>query len=255
MPNGSGELTDRCVTARACPPSIRRGTIRRRAVISALAALFSVCFLAGVAEGSSPHQTAQLAQARKALLVLGDMAKGWKSSKSSNNNSPTPDAAQLAACLGVPVSVVNDNPPTVYSPDFNGKDDLQTVDDSIEVFPSAKAARDDLATASSPKAPGCLTANFNTPAAKSQLMKVFGAGTKVGTAVVTRTPSADYAPHTTNITIYMPITTHGETLNLETTEVGFVKGDEEQILVFESVQTPFPTALSRRLTALAYKRL
>ena len=50
----------------------------------------------------------------------------------------------------------------------------------------------------------------------------------------------------------MPVTTHGETLNLQTTEVGFVKGDEEQILVLESVQTPFPPALSRRLTALAY---
>ena len=72
---------------------------------------------------------------------------------------------------------------------------------------------------------------------------------------MTRTPASDYGPHTANITIYVPVTTHGVTLNIETAEVGFVKGNEEQMVTLTSVQTPFPTALSKRLTTLADGRL
>ena len=255
MQNGSGEPTNPCVHARAGWRSIRRSPICRGAIVGALTCVLGLSLFGGVAEGASTHRASELARARKSLLVLKDMPKGWTSSKAENNNSPTPDAAQLAACLGVPLSIVNDNPPTVYSPNFKSKHDLQTVDDSIELFPSARAARVDLSTASSPKAPACLTTNFNTPAARSQLKHAFGSGASIGTAVVTRTPVSDYAPHTVNITIFIPITAHDVTINLETTELGFVQGDEEQVMVLNSVQTPFPTALSRRLTALAHKRL
>jgi hypothetical protein len=226
-----------------------------RAFGGLIACLLTLGLLAGTAVATDTHSAAGLAKAKKSLLVLSDMPKGWKSSKSSNNNSPTPDAAQLATCLGVPLSVVNDNPPTVYSPDFESKNDLESVDDSVEVFPSTKAARADLATASSPKAPGCLNTNFNSAAVKSQLRSAFGAGSSIGAVDVTRTPASDYGPHTVNITIYLPVTSHGVTLNIETAEVGFVKGNEEQMVTLTGIQTTFPIALSRHLTALAYERL
>jgi hypothetical protein len=44
-------------------------------------------------------------------------------------------------------------------------------------------------------------------------------------------------------------------INLEFAEVGFVKGNEEQQLLLTSVQQPFSTSLSRRLTTLAAARL
>ena len=80
-------------------------------------------------------------------------------------------------------------------------------------------------------------------------------GAVVGTIDVTRTPAAYYAPHTSNVTFYFPVTTQGETLNIESTEVTFVRGRVEQDVTLVSVQTPFPTALARRLTTVADGRL
>jgi hypothetical protein len=209
---------------------------------------------AGTAGATSTSTRAELAKAKKSLLVLSEMPKSWTASSSSGGNSPTPNPAQLARCLGVPLSEVDDNPPTVSSPTFNSKQDLQTVDDEIEVFPTAKAAQADLAVAANQKAPHCFTTDFNSPAAKSQLGSSFGSGATIGTLDVTRTPVSDYGPHTVNITIYFPVTTNGEAINLEFAEVGFVKGNEEQLLTLSSVESPFPVSLSRRLTALAEAR-
>ncbi len=207
------------------------------------------------AAAGSAQTRAELAQAKKSLLVLSDMPKSWTASKSSSDSSPTPDAPELASCLGVPRKEVTDTPPTVSSKSFNSKEDLETVQDSIEVFPTAKAAQADLAVASSPKAPKCFTEAFNSTEARSQLASAFGGNAAIGKLDVTRTPTSDYAPHTVNITIYFPVTTNGVAINLEFAEVGFVKGDEEQQIIFTSVQQPFSTSLSRRLTALAETRL
>ena len=212
--------------------------------------------LASSAGAATSAQTrAELAQAKKSLLVLSDMPKSWTASKSSGSNSPTPDAAQLASCLGVPLKEVNATPPTVSSKSFNSKEDLETVQDSIEVFPTAKAAQADLAVASSPKTPACFTEAFNSADARSQLASAFGGNAAVGNLDVTRTPTSDYAPHTVNITIYFPVTSNGVAINLEIAEVGYVKGDEELQMILTSIQGPFSTSLSRRLTTLAVARL
>jgi hypothetical protein len=211
-------------------------------------------FFPAARAAASTHSSAKTVQARKALLVLKDLPKGWTSSKSSDNNSPTPDTAQLAQCLGVPVSEVNDNAPTVYSPEFDSKNKLETVDDNVSVFASAKAARANFATATNPKAPSCMSADVNGPG-KSALDSSFGSGASVGSITVTRTPSRDYAPHSANLTIFFPVTVNEVTLNVEITEVGYLKGNEQQTLTFVSVQTPFPTALARHLTTVASGRL
>jgi hypothetical protein len=233
-------------------PTSRRLPARPLLALAALAT--GVVTLGLPASGAQAASSQQTAQARKSLLVLKDLPKGWTSSKSSNNNSPVPDAAQLASCLGVPVSLVNDNPPTVYSPEFASKNGLETVDDNVSSFSSAKAAKADFATATNSKAPTCMSADFNG-AAKSELQSSFGAGASMGTVTVTRTPSSDYAPHSANITLFFPVTVREVTLNVEISEVGYLKGNEEQTVTLSSIQTPFPTALARRLTALAADRL
>jgi len=53
----------------------------------------------------------------------------------------------------------------------------------------------------------------------------------------------------------MPITTHGVTLNFELTVVDYVKGKNEQTVIFTAVQSQFPTSLARHLTAVAVGRL
>jgi len=226
----------------------------RRAIVGALLCSLVMALAAGPADAAGTHDARQVAQAKKGLLVLSDMPKGWTSSKSSDSTPPTPGAAQLASCLGVPIGVINDVPPTAYSPEFASKNSLESVDDNVSVYPSAQAARTDFAAFAGSKAPACLSANLNGPS-KTGLESSFGAGVSIGTIDVTRTPAADYAPHTTNITIFFPVTTNGATHNVESTEIVFVKGSEEQTVTTYSFQPPFPTSLARQLTKVADARI
>jgi hypothetical protein len=43
-------------------------------------------------------------------------------------------------------------------------------------------------------------------------------------------------------------------LNPECAEVGFVRGNEEQLLTLRSIQSPFAVSLSRHVTAVAEAR-
>jgi hypothetical protein len=236
------------------PPTRRRRAMAWGTVSASLIGGLVVGIPSGKAGAASSHGAAQIATARKSLLVLSDMPQDWTSTKSSNDNSPIPGSAGMAHCLGVPVSRINDNPPTANSREFDSKDGLLSVDDSVSVFPSAAAARADIGTVQKKNATHCLSANFNGPS-KAVLEKGFGAGTTVGTIEVTRNPTTYYAPHTTNFTLFLPVTHQGETINLTISEVVFVKGQEEQTVSLTSVQSQFPTSLSHRLTTLADSRL
>jgi hypothetical protein len=209
---------------------------------------------AGPALAASTHGATLIAQAKKGLLVLSDMPKGWTSSKSENNNSPTPAAAQLARCLGVPTSVVTSNPPTAYSRTFTSKNGVESVFDDVAVYSSARAARVDYDSGTDPKAPACLTANFNGPG-RAQIASSFGPGAVVGNIAVTRVPASDFAPHNANIAIFLPVTSQEETLNVELVEAVYVKGREEQTVTLSTIVPPFPSSLSRHLTAVADGRL
>lgn len=212
------------------------------------------------AQGAPPaavagaHATSPTAKARTALLVLSDLPKGWTSTKSQNNNSPFPGAAQLAGCLGVPTSVITSQPPTAYSPEFTSKDQRQLASDSVSVYPSVKAAQADFASLANPKTPSCLTTVLNGPA-RAALGSGFGAGTSVGTVTVTRAPSTDFAPNNANFTASVPVTDQGVTLNVQLTVVDFVRGTEEQTVTLIGVQGTFPTTLARHLTTVAAGRI
>ena len=204
---------------------------------------------AAVARPSSP-----LGQERKALLVASDLPPGWTSTKSSNDNSSFPGAAQLAGCLGIPTSIITNSPPTVNSPEFDSKNQLQSVNDSVSVYPSAKAAKAEHASLANPKTPSCLTQVLNG-SARNALGSQFGAGASLGTIFVSRSPTTEFAPGSANFTAFMPITTHGVTLNFELTVVDYVKGRNEQTVVLTSVQRPFPASLAQHLTTVALGRL
>jgi hypothetical protein len=182
------------------------------------------------------------------------MPKGWKSSKSSNDNSSFPGAAQLASCLGVPTSVITDNPPSANSPEFDSKNQLQSVDDSVSVYPSAKAARADFASLANSNTPSCLTKVLNGTA-KSALVAQFGPNASVGNITVSRFPATALALHNANFVAFMPVTTQGVTLNVELIVVDFVRATVEQTVTMTSVQNPFPTSLAKHLSTVASGRL
>ncbi len=211
---------------------------------------------AGTAGAAKSSSSAQNAQAKKGLLKLSDLPKGWTSSGSvSYGDGPTlPGAVQLAHCLGVPTSFVTANPPTANSPAFNSKNGLELVSDSVSVYPSAHAAKESHNVLVSAKAPACLTADFNGPA-KSLVQKAFGEGGTVGNLLVTRTQSANYAAHTANYTMFFPITIHETPINVEVITVDYVQGNEEQTVTMIDFGGNFPVASSRQLTKVADSRI
>jgi hypothetical protein len=225
-----------------------------KSIIAGLLAVLAVFLFEGTASAAKPNDAPQLSKAKKSLLVLADMPKGWTSSKSSNNNSPFPGAAQLASCIGVPTSVITYNAPSVSSPDFNSKDQLLSVGDSVQVYQSSKAAQADFSSLANAKTPSCMTADLNGPG-KAEFDAQIGGGTGVGNVTVTRTPASDYAPHSTNFTMFLPITTKGVTINVELILVDYVKGREEQTVALSAFQSTFPTSLARHLTTVAYRRI
>jgi hypothetical protein len=215
---------------------------------------FVVSLLAATAGVAGAGNSPQIAQAKKDLLVLKDMPKGWTSSKSGNNNNSTPGAAQLARCLGVPTRVIEESPPTAYSRQFSSKDQQLTVSDNVSIYPSAKAAQADFDIFTNPKSSACLTRNYNGPG-RALLAKETGAGKGLGTVEVSREPASDFAVHTANYVVFFPITTSETTINVQTTLVDFIKGNEEQTVGLTSLDSTFPAPLSRHLTAVAAGRL
>jgi hypothetical protein len=206
---------------------------------------------AGAAESSSTKTA--VANAKKALIVLKDLPKGWTSTPATGGNSSIPGASQLATCLGVPASVINDDPPSANSPEFDSANHLMTVNDSIAVSPSVKSAKADYNSLANAKTPGCLTTVLNG-ASKASLASEFGTGATIGTIDVTRAPNAEFAGHGADFTAFLPVTVQGQTLNVQLTIIDYLKGTENETVTFTAIETPFSTALAKHLTTVAVKR-
>jgi hypothetical protein len=215
----------------------------------------SVGMLAGTVGVAGASKSTDIAQAKKGLLKLSDLPKGWTSSSSGNNsNGAFPGEKQLAACLGVPASVVNSNYPTANSRDFNSGNQSLTVSDSVTVDPSHKLAITDFNALASSKAPTCMTAEANG-AERSEFAGIAPKGGTVGTIEFTRSPASGFAPHVANLTMRVPLTDEGESISIEIIMTDFVKGDEEQLMSLTSYDATFPTSLSRHLTEVADSRI
>jgi hypothetical protein len=203
-----------------------------------------------VRSGSAPSE---LAQARKALLVLSDMPSGWESTKGLNNPNSTVGDTQLAHCIGVAVSLISENPPSVNSPQFQNRSGSLTVNDNVTVFPSAKNARAELATAANEKTPGCLTTLAQGPL-KNQLLGKPPKGVTYGSPLVSATDPSAF-PFTAGYSMSWPETAHGETVNITVTQLFAVKGRLGQQIVFASYGPSFPIAAEQRIAKAAVLRL
>jgi hypothetical protein len=193
-----------------------------------------------------------LQQAHKALLVLSDMPAGWTSKKSSNPDSNVGDA-QLAHCIGVPTSLITENPPSAYSPEFQNRSRSQTVDDQVTVFPSAKNAAAELATVANPKTPGCMTQLASGPL-KAKLFGKVPSGVTLGTVLVSATDRSAF-PGTAGFSTSVPLSDRGVTVNVTTTELFAVKGRLGHQITFTSANQPFSIGLEQHLASVAVGRL
>ena len=215
-------------------------------------ALLWLCAVPGTSARAGATSS-QMAQARKALLLLSDMPSGWIKTKAPPNNNAV-GAGQLARCIGVAKSLITENPPSVSSPQFQNRQGTLMVNDNVTVFPSAKNATQELATIANAKTPGCLTAVASGPL-KSKFLGTFPKGVSAGTPLVSAIDPATFGPGTAGYSLSVPVTTHGQTINLTVTQVFAIKGRLGQQIGFTSVGQPFSIGLEGHLSSIGVGRL
>jgi hypothetical protein len=240
-------MTD--VTGRAS-----RAALRRTRAVAALLGALVICGSLVTSAGASP--AASRAQAKKLLLTLHDMPKGWKTEKGTGSSSPNsfPGADQLASCIGVPASLVNSNPPQAVSPYFENKSGLLEVQDTVSVFPSPSAAKANFNALNNAKTPGCMTTLMNG-SLKSQILGAAGKGATLGTITVTKASLSGFPAGSTGIVMALPITDQGVSINATLTAVYYLKGKLGQEVDFNSYGPAFPVSLAKSLTSTALRRL
>jgi hypothetical protein len=229
--------------------------VLRSAVAAAIVGLACIALLwLALPPGSAGASATanQKAQARKALLLISDMPRGWVKAKAPNDNSNV-GASQLARCIGVAKALITENPPSVNSPQFQNRDGTLMVNDNVSIFPSTKNAQQELAAVASAKTPGCMTTLASGPL-KAKLLGGIPKGVKVGTPLVSAIDPTTFGG-ATGYSMSVPVTTHGVTLNVTVTQLYAVKGRLGQQVTFTSIGLPFSIATEQHLSSLAVGRL
>ncbi len=212
-------------------------------------------FLAGTVAPAGGSTSSSVAQAKKHLLVLSDLPKGWSAEGTGRVGSGgLPGGSQLAACIGVPASIINDNSPTSTGPYYQNKDQSLEVQDSVSVFSSTSHARSEIAAMDNPKTPGCVAAFMNGPG-KSSIEAGGGKGETVGTITVTTLDPKVYGTGVEGIEMNLPVTDQGVTVQTRIVSVNFVKGKLGQSITYNSYGNPFPNSLAKHLDSVALGRL
>jgi hypothetical protein len=205
--------------------------------------------------GASP--SAALAEAKKHVLTLAAMPKGWKiepgSTYSTGKNNNFPGQEQLASCIGVPAALIKANFPEEDSPYYQNKDGSLEVLDAVTVFPSARIAKTQYAAIAGSKTPRCYAALMNSSAIKSQLSSGAPAGTTIGTVTVTR--AAHLPKHTAGFTATIPVTSNGQSSTVHVTQVFMIKGHRGHQLSLSAYGAGFPASLSQRVATEAKANL
>jgi hypothetical protein len=234
--------------------------VGRWPALSAIAVVvltFSACGSSSSPGASATSKAADLALARKSLIVLGDLPSGWtqsgrvSSGSGSGNSLPT---AKVAACLGVPRSEINTSWPTENSPTFNDAADESTVTDQVETFPNAAKAATDFSTFSNAKTPGCFQSVLG-PLLRKDAQNGAGTGATVGTVTTTRRPFPAVGDESGDIEIQVPITTPSISTSLYVDLVVITEGRLETTLSLTSPGTPFGATLAQQVAAAAVRRM
>jgi hypothetical protein len=210
-----------------------------------------------VASAATTSRKADVALAKKALVVKSDFPSDWTTSPYSNS-AGTPGLKQVAACLHVPISVVNYNPPEANSPYFNDNPiDLQ-AQDSVDVFPNRETATQQFDLFASAKSLSCFVKVFNSPNLKQLLERESGKGSKFGTITGTELPKPVAGNASNAFVIRIPGTVRGVAIvvYIETVTIMSKSETEGAQLTFNYASfTKFPASLVPHLEAITVKRL
>jgi hypothetical protein len=228
--------------------------LKWHSIAAALALVATTALAADVPAGAS-SRSAAVAEARAALILMSYFPAGWTTSPSDNSNSTLGDA-QVAACLGVPVAVINYSPPSAYSPDFNHNSTAVSASDQVSVFPNEKTAKQEFDLFSSARTPVCFAKTINSPSIKRAFEKQIGTGTKIGEASAAWLPRPAVGDSATALELNFPFTYRGDSFHLTITIVTMISKLVAAQLTFTAAgSTPFPSSLAAHLESVTAQRL
>lgn len=200
---------------------------------------------------TSPVSSKTAALGTAALLQLSDLPSGWTSgSSAASPTRVTPWSSKLAKCVGVPAQVAKEAPTKVNSPDFTSADQVDAVEDSVSVYPSAAQAQAEYAALARSKTTGCMN-SVASLALQKNMQKEAGSTTTVGVVSFAGLPAAAAALHMTGFTVSIPIARAGRVLTVTSTQVDFVSGALLHQVTFNGNGAAFPAPLEEQLLAAA----
>ena len=124
------------------------------------------------------------------VVALSDLPSGWTSgSSAASPTRVTPWSSKLAKCVGIPARVAKEAPTKVNSPDFTSADQVDAVEDSVSVYPSAAQAQAEYAALASSKTTGCMN-SVASLALQKNMQKEAGSTTTVGVVSFAGLPAA-----------------------------------------------------------------
>jgi hypothetical protein len=189
-----------------------------------------------------------------ALLRLSDLPSGWTSgSSAASPTRVTPWSSKLAKCVGLPARVAKEAPTKVNSPDFTSADQVDAVEDSVSVYPSAAQAQAEYAALAGSRTTGCMN-SVASSALQKNMQKEAGSTTTVGVVSFAGLPAGAAALHMTGFTVSIPIARAGRVLTVTSTQVDFVSGALLHQVTFNGNGAAFPAPLEEQLLAAAQAR-
>jgi hypothetical protein len=215
--------------------------------------------------GSSPaaaparpsSKTADLALARKGLIVLADLPSSWTASgkitsgSGSGANVPT---AKIASCLGVARSEISAAWPTENSPSFDNAQGTSSVNDEVQTFPSPARAATDFSTFSNPKTPACVTSVLG-PLLRDDVKKGGGQGATVGTITSTRQSFPAVGDRSGEIQIQVPISASNVRTSLYIDLLDIVEGRLESTISLTNPGAPFDQTVAAQIAGAAVRHM
>jgi len=207
---------------------------------------------------STPHAAAvaskTVARGTAALLRLSDLPSGWTAGGTpAAPTRVTPWSSRLARCVGVPARVAAVAPTKVNSADFTSTGQVDAVEDSVSVYPSAAQARAEYAALASSKTTACMN-RVASLALQQNMQKEAGSTTTVGVVSFADLPAAAAALHLTGFTVTIPIARGGRVLTVTSTQVDFVSGALLHQMTFNGNGSAFPAPLEEQVLSTVQAR-
>lgn len=202
----------------------------------------------GTKKGHGPAVSPKIvAQGTAALLLLSDLPSGWTSGGTpAAPTRVTPWSSKLASCVGIPAKVAEVAPTKVNGPNFTSADQVDAVEDSVSVYPSAAKAQAEYAALAGSKTTACMNRVAST-ALQQNMQKEAGATTTVGVVSFAGLPAGAAALHLTGFTVTIPIARGGRVLTVTSTQVDFVSGALVHQMTFNGNGAAFPAPLEEQL--------